>query len=125
MVYGLRVVKIPTNRPLIRKRLPGRVLPTRDGKYRQHIETGRGVDRDGTADLIGTPSLEASERLSAVLSEAGVTHQVLNAKNDRNEASIVAEAGKAQAVTVATNMAGRGTDIKLGEGVREEPAVCT
>jgi preprotein translocase subunit SecA len=73
----------------------------------------------GRPVLIGTPSLEASERLSAVFSEAGVAHRVLNAKNDREEASIVAEAGQARAVTIATNMAGRGTDIKLGEGVRE------
>jgi preprotein translocase subunit SecA len=119
MVYGLRVVKIPTNRPLIRKRLPGRVLTSRDGKYRAILKRVEDLSRTGRPVLIGTPSLESSERLSAVFSEAGIAHRVLNAKNDREEASIVAEAGKARAVTIATNMAGRGTDIKLGEGVRE------
>jgi preprotein translocase subunit SecA len=119
MVYGLPVVRIPTNRPLQRKRLPGRVLPSRDGKYRAILKRVEELTGTGRPVLIGTPSLEASERLSAVFSEAGVAHRVLNAKNDREEASIVAEAGQARAVTIATNMAGRGTDIKLGEGVRE------
>ena len=119
MVYGLRVVKIPTNRPLIRTRLPGRVLPARDSKYRAIVQRVKDLTATGQPVLIGTPSLEASERLSAVFNEGEVAHRVLNAKNDREEASIVAEAGQAQAVTVATNMAGRGTDIKLGEGVRE------
>ena len=119
MVYGLRVVRIPTNRPLIRKRLPGRVLPSRGEKFRAILQRVHDLTGTGRPVLVGTPSLEASERLSAVFSEAGVAHRVLNAKNDREEASIVAEAGVSRAVTIATNMAGRGTDIKLGEGVRE------
>jgi preprotein translocase subunit SecA len=119
MVYGLPVVRIPTNRPLQRKRLPGRVLPSRDGKYRAILKRVEDLTATGRPVLVGTPSLGASESLSAVFSEAGVAHQVLNAKFDREEASIVAEAGKARAVTIATNMAGRGTDIKLGEGVPE------
>ena len=119
MVYGLGVVRIPTNRPLIRKRLPGRVLTSRDGKYRAILKRVEDLTATGRPVLVGTPSLGASESLSAVFSEAGVAHQVLNAKFDREEASIVAEAGKARAVTIATNMAGRGTDIKLGEGVPE------
>ncbi|MFZ1086891.1 MAG: preprotein translocase subunit SecA [Terracidiphilus sp.] len=118
MVYGLRVVKIPTHRPLIRKRLPGSVLPTRDGKYQAILQRVEELTGQGRPVLIGTFSLEASERLSAVFNRAGVAHRVLNAKHDREEASIVAEAGQARAVTIATNMAGRGTDIKLGEGVR-------
>jgi preprotein translocase subunit SecA len=119
MVYGLPVVKIPTNRPCIRKRLSGRVLPSRDEKCRAILKRVEDLTGTGRPVLVGTPSLEASERLSAVFTEAGVAHRVLNAKNDREEASIVAEAGRARAVTIATNMAGRGTDIKLGEGVRE------
>jgi preprotein translocase subunit SecA len=119
MVYGILVVKIPTNRPLRRKRLSGRVLPSRDGKYRTILKRVEDLTATGRPVLIGTPSLEASERLGAVFNQAGVAHRVLNAKNDREEAFIVAEAGKAHAVTIATNMAGRGTDIKLGEGVRE------
>jgi preprotein translocase subunit SecA len=119
MVYGLRVVRIPTNRPLLRMRLQGRVLPSRKEKYRAILERVVDLTETGRPVLVGTPSLEASERLSAVFSQAGVAHRVLNAKNDREEASIVAEAGRARAVTIATNMAGRGTDIKLGEGVRE------
>jgi preprotein translocase subunit SecA len=119
MVYGLRVVRIPTNQPLRRKRLPSRVLPSRDRKYRAILKRVEKLTGTGRPVLIGTPSVEASERLSAVFSEAGVAHRVLNAKNDREEAAIVAEAGRARAVTIATNMAGRGTDIKLGEGVRE------
>ena len=119
MVYGLRVVKIPTNRPLIRESLRGRVLPSRSEKYNAILRRVKELAATGRPVLIGTPSLEASESLSAVFSRSRVEHRVLNAKNDREEALIVAEAGKAQAVTVATNMAGRGTDIKLGEGVRE------
>ncbi len=119
LVYGLKVVRIATNRPLRRTRLPGCILRSDDEKYRAIMERVGELSRSGRPVLVGTPSLAASERLSAVFNEACLEHRVLNAKNDREEAAIVAEAGQRGAVTIATNMAGRGTDIKLGPGVPE------
>jgi preprotein translocase subunit SecA len=118
-VYGLNVVRIPTNRPLRRRVLPDRVLPTTVEKDRVILEAVERLHREGRPVLVGTPTVAASERLSAAFQRAGIDHRVLNAKNDREEAGIVAGAGQTGAVIIATNMAGRGTDIKLGPGVAD------
>ncbi len=118
-VYGLAVARVPTEKPLKRKTLPGLVAPTLPEKKTAVVErVGEFLNR-GRPVLIGTRSVAASESLSKSFTEAGMTHCVLNAKNDSNEAAIVAQAGRPGAVTIATNMAGRGTDIKLGPGVAE------
>jgi preprotein translocase subunit SecA len=118
-VYNLPVVRIPTEKPLRRVRLPDTILPTKAEKERAIRERVEGLHRDGRPVLVGTRSVAASEDLSGLFTEAGLDHKVLNAKNEREEAAIVAGAGQYGSVTVATNMAGRGTDIKLGEGVAE------
>jgi preprotein translocase subunit SecA len=118
-VYGLNVVKIPTNRPLKRIVLPDHVLPSTREKDEAILKEVTRLRRDGRPVLVGTPSVGASERLSAVFRGANLDHRVLNAKNDSEEAAIVAEAGQEGAIMIATNMAGRGTDIKLGQGVAE------
>jgi len=114
-VYGLRVEAIPTNRPVIRVDHPDVPFATRAEKERAVLEEIRRVHATGQPILVGTASVEESERISAML--AGVPHRVLNARNDEAEAAIVAEAGQRGAVTISTNMAGRGTDIRLGDGV--------
>ena len=118
-VYRLAVTRIPTNRPL--RRLGGRARVFVDGERRWEAVVDRvaGVHADGRPVLLGTRSVAASEHLSRWLDKAGLPHRVLNARDDREEAAIVAEAGQAGQVTVATNMAGRGTDIRLGPGVAE------
>jgi preprotein translocase subunit SecA len=116
-VYRLAVVPVPTNRPVIRRALPDRVLTTEPAKFETVMERIRDVHTRGRPVLVGTRSVGASETLSALLTDAGLPHQVLNARQDRDEAEIVARAGEPGRVTVATNMAGRGTDIKLGPGV--------
>jgi preprotein translocase subunit SecA len=118
-VYKLRVVPIPTNRPSIRERWPTLVFGTADEKWAYLVEEVRRVHEQGRPVLIGTRSIDKSEHLSKLLSAEGVAHQVLNAKNLAAEAEIVKSAGAEGRVTVATNMAGRGTDIKLGAGVAE------
>lgn len=112
--YKIGVVPIPTHKPMIRQDMTDRVYPTREGKLRAIVEDVRETHEAGQPILIGTASVEHSEELSDLLRRAGIPHNVLNAKEHEREATIVAEAGRKGAVTVATNMAGRGTDIMLG-----------
>jgi preprotein translocase subunit SecA len=115
--YRLPVVKVPTNRPLQRRDLGERVYATSDQKWRAIVERVRELTAAGRPVLVGTRSVGASDELSRLLTEGGVGHQLLNARQDKEEAEIVAQAGQQGRVTVATNMAGRGTDIRLGRGV--------
>ena len=119
--YGMEVVVVPTNKPIARKDLDDLVFRTRREKLNAVIDKIREYNEKGQPVLVGTTSVESSETYSRLLNRAGIKHNVLNAKQDRQKAEslIVAEAGQKGAVTIATNMAGRGTDIKLGEGVRE------
>lgn len=118
-IYQLPVVKIPTNRPCIRKNLPTMVLNTESAKWARIVQEIRLIHDTGRPILVGTRSVQASEHLSQMLKTEKLEHQVLNAIYHRQEAQIVAEAGQHGKITVATNMAGRGTDIKLGRGVTE------
>ncbi len=118
-VYKIWVVCAPTNRPCIRRDLPDKVYPTEDAKFDAVVEDVKQLREQGRPVLIGTRSVEKSEKLSQKFKDAGVEHQVLNAKFHEMEARIVEQAGQAGRVTIATNMAGRGTDIKLGPGVAE------
>jgi len=113
-IYNLDVTVIPTNRPLIRKENQDMVYRTEVEKFRNAAKEIMELNKRGQPVLVGTISVEKSERLSAILKRMGVRHEVLNAKNHEREASIVAQAGRKDAVTVSTNMAGRGTDILLG-----------
>jgi len=119
-VYKLPVVRIPTHRPRQRKALPERIFRTDAEKWRVVAERVQALHGEGRPVLVGTSSVAASELASRLLSEKGIAHQVLNAKQDREEAEIVARAGEPGCVTIATNMAGRGTDIQLAEGVKEK-----
>jgi len=116
-VYNLDVVPIPTNVPMIRKDYPDMVYKTEEGKFKAVIEEIKRRSEKGQPILVGTVAIEKSEVLSEMLGQTGVQHEVLNAKNHEREALIIAKAGQRGGVTIATNMAGRGTDIKLGEGV--------
>ena len=113
-IYKLDVVEIPTNRPMIRIDNPDCVYKTEQGKFRAVIDQIEKCHEKGQPVLVGTISIEKSEILSKMLAKRGIKHEVLNAKHHDKEAEIVAQAGKRGAVTIATNMAGRGTDIKLG-----------
>ncbi len=118
-IYKTRVLPIPTNRPVQRKRLPVRVFHDSDEKLAAIVEEVRELHSSQRPVLIGTRSIDKSELLSKLLTEAGLDHQVLNANEIAKEAEIVARAGEPGKITVATNMAGRGTDIKLAEGVAD------
>lgn len=118
-IYNMQVVVIPTNKPVIRDDRPDLIYRTMEGKFRAVVEDVAERHAKGQPVLVGTVSIETSELLSSMLTKRGIRHNVLNAKNHAKEAEIIAQAGQKGAVTIATNMAGRGTDIKLGEGVRE------
>jgi len=118
-VYGLRVRRIPLHRPSRRKELPGRIYPQADEKWAGVIASVNAMQQEERPVLIGTGSVADSELLSQKLAAAGIAHRVLNARQDQEEAEIVAAAGNQRQVTVATNMAGRGTDIPLADGVAE------
>ena len=113
-IYKLDVVEVPTNKPLLRKDLPDLIFPTEQGKFHAIIEDIIKCHEKGQPVLVGTVSIEKSELLSKMLKKRGIKHNVLNAKHNEKEAELVAQAGKLGAVTIATNMAGRGTDIMLG-----------
>ena len=118
-IYNMDVVQIPTNLPVIRKDLTDVVYKTEKAKFKAVANDIEQTHAKGQPVLVGTISIEKSEELSSILKKRGIPHQVLNAKYHEKEAEIVALAGQMGAVTIATNMAGRGTDIKLGEGVKE------
>jgi len=118
-IYNLTVSVIPTHRPMVRKDHPDMIYKTQKEKFEAIVQDVKGLYTKGQPVLVGTISIEKSEMLSQMLKKAGVPHEVLNAKQHDREAQIVAEAGQKGRVTIATNMAGRGTDIKLGEGVTD------
>ena len=118
-IYGLEVVEIPTNQPIARADEPDLVYKTEDAKFNALIDDLAERSKRGQPSLVGTVSIERSERLSTMLRKRGVKHEVLNAKHHAREADIIAQAGRVGAVTVATNMAGRGVDIKLGGNPEE------
>ena len=113
-IYNLDIIEIPTNKPLARKDYPDAVFKNEDGKYKAIINQIQECHEKGQPVLVGTVSIEKSELVSSLLKKTGIQHNVLNAKNHEKEAEIIAQAGKPGAVTIATNMAGRGTDIMLG-----------
>ena len=118
-IYNLSVYTVPTNKPNIRKDLPDVIYKTKRAKYRAVVREIEKLHAQGRPVLVGTTSISQSEELSDMLKKKGISHNVLNAKHHEQEAAIVADAGQMGAVTIATNMAGRGTDIVLGEGVAE------
>ena len=123
-IYNMYVIEIPTNKLVIREDYPDLVYATQNGKYKAIINFIKEIHETGEPILIGTISVEANEYLSSLLKKAGLKHEVLNAKNHEREAEIIAHAGEKGSITLATNMAGRGTDIKLGEGVKELGGLC-
>ena len=118
-IYDLDVLEIPTNKPLIRDEMPDVIFRTESEKWKAAVEEITEQNETGRPVLVGTTSIEKSEKISKMLGKRGVKHVVLNAKHHEREAEIVALAGQQGAVTIATNMAGRGTDIVLGDGVKE------
>ena len=118
-IYNMQVIQIPTNRPIIRDDRPDLLYPSLDSKFKAVVQDIKDRHRKGQPVLVGTVAVETSELLSNLLNKANVPHEVLNAKNHFKEAEIILNAGQKGAVTIATNMAGRGTDIKLGLGVAD------
>lgn len=118
-IYNMYVLEIPTNKPVVREDLEDLIYINMRGKYNAIVKTIETIHKTGQPILVGTASIESSEVLSDLLNKKGIKHELLNAKNHEREALIIENAGQKKAVTIATNMAGRGTDIKLGEGVAE------
>jgi len=118
-IYRLRVVTVPPNRPIRRKKIPDRIYRTAQQKWDAVVRTVAEMHQIGRPILVGTRSVEASEHLSGLLADQNLTHRVLNARQDKEEAEIISQAGELGRITVATNMAGRGTDIKLGRDVAD------
>ena len=123
-IYNMYVIEIPTNKPCIREDMIDKMYSTEKGKYKAIVEFIKEVHSTGQPILVGTISVESNERLSKLLQKEKLPHEVLNAKNHAREAEIIAKAGEIGAITIATNMAGRGTDIKLAEGVKELGGLC-
>ena len=123
-IYNMYVIQIPTNKPVIREDATDLLYPDKAGKYSAIVKEIERRHNTGQPVLVGTIAIETSELISKLLSKKKIPHEVLNAKNHAREAEIIANAGEKGAVTIATNMAGRGTDIKLGEGVRELGGLC-
>ena len=123
-IYNMYVIEIPTNKPCIREDMADLMFATEKGKYNAIVNFIKEVHATGQPILVGTISVESNERLSALLNKEHLPHEVLNAKNHAREAEIIAHAGEKGSITIATNMAGRGTDIKLGEGVKDLGGLC-
>jgi len=123
-IYNMYVIQIPTNKEVAREDLPDLVYPTINGKFKAIVRVIEQKHKEGQPVLVGTIAIETNELLSELLRKKGIKHEVLNAKNHAREAEIIAKAGEKGSVTIATNMAGRGTDIKLGEGVKELGGLC-
>ena len=123
-IYNMYVIEIPTNKPCIREDMADMMFATEKGKYDAIVKFIEEVHATGEPILVGTISVESNEKLSKMLTKAKLPHEVLNAKNHLREAEIIAKAGEKGAITIATNMAGRSTDIKLGEGVKELGGLC-
>ena len=123
-IYNMYVIQIPTNKPVIRKDMADLIFATKDDKYNAIINEIKQRHATGQPILVGTIAIETSELISNMLKKERIPHEVLNAKNHAREAEIIAKAGEKGSVTIATNMAGRGTDIKLGEGVKELGGLC-
>jgi len=123
-IYNMYVIQIPTNRPIARVDHGDLIFATAKGKYSAIVKEIKARHKKGQPVLVGTIAVENSELLSSMLKKEKIPHEVLNAKNNAREAEIIAKAGQKGAVTIATNMAGRGTDIKLGEGVKELGGLC-
>jgi preprotein translocase subunit SecA len=123
-IYKLDVVVIPTNKPVIREDCKDLLFATKEGKYKAIVNEIIERHKKGQPVLVGTIAVETSELISERLRKKGIPHEVLNAKNHAREAEIISHAGEKGAITIATNMAGRGTDIKLGEGVKELGGLC-
>ena len=123
-IYNMYVIQIPTNKPIIRQDYSDLIFATAEGKYSAIVKEIKERHEKGQPVLVGTVAVENSEKLSKMLKKEHIPHEVLNAKNNAREAEIIAKAGEKGAVTIATNMAGRGTDIKLGKGVKELGGLC-